>query len=257
LERLQKIIAQAGVASRRRAESLITEGRVRVNGQVVTELGAKAHPGRDAIEVDGRRLQVPRAWTYILLYKPTGVVTTAHDELGRRTVFDLVKGIDARLFTVGRLDYDAEGALLLTNDGELAADLTHPSGQVPKTYQVKVRGLPAEEILARLNKGVVLEDGLAQASGVHRVAVGRSPSPVNAWIELTVTEGRNHLVKRMFEAIGHPVVRLRRVGFAHLTLEGLRQGRWRHLRRDELKLLQSTARAARKRREKPGDDPSA
>lgn len=250
MERLQKIIAQAGVASRRRAESLITEGRVRVNGRTVTELGAKADPERDRIEVDGQRIQVPRAWTYILLYKPTGTVTTAQDEFQRKTVFDVLKGVDARLFSVGRLDYDAEGALLLTNDGELAAALAHPSGEVAKTYRVKVRGQPEDDALNKLTRGVILEDGLATATHVHRSVPSQQTSENNTWIELTVTEGRNHLVKRMLEAIGHPVIRLRRTSFAGLTLDGLRAGQWRHLRRDELKRLRELARAARRRREK-------
>lgn len=250
-ERLQKLIARAGVAARRKAETLIAEGRVRVNGQIVDQLGAKADPERDRIEVDGKRLHFPRAFTYIVLNKPPDVVTTARDEHGRQTVLDLLKGVRSRVFPVGRLDLDAEGVLLLTDDGRLAADLTHPAGEVPKTYRAKVKGHPDDATLARLEQGVLLEDGEARARNVHRV---QSPSPrgtrpqANTWVELTVTEGRNRLVKRMFEAIGHPVVRLRRVRFATLTLDGLRPGQWRNLRRDELRKLRETARRARSKR---------
>lgn len=248
-ERLQKILAQAGQASRRKAELMITAGRVKVNGQVVTELGTRADPDKDRIELDGKAVRVPRAWTYILLHKTAGVVTTASDEFDRKTVMDLVKGIDARLFPVGRLDLDAEGLLLLTNDGDLAAALTHPAGEIPKTYRVKVKGTPTEPSLERLRKGVELEDGLATASFVHRYdAGGPKASRDNVWIELTVTEGRNHLVKRMFEAIGHPCIRLRRISFANLDIEGVRPGQWRNLRGPELHKLKALARGAARKR---------
>ena len=249
-ERLQKLIAQAGVASRRKAEALIQAGRVRVNGEVVTTPGTKADLRADRVEVDGRVLKRPRAWTYVLLNKPAGVVTTASDEYQRETVLDLIKGVEARIFPVGRLDLDAEGLLLLTNDGELTAALTHPAGQVNKTYRVKVRGRPTDEALAQLMTGVILEDGPAQAAHVHRTEVaGPRTSRQNTWIELTVTEGRNHLVKRMFDAIGHPVIRLRRVAMANLDLSGLAPGRWRHLRREELRKLKAIGRTARRKRD--------
>lgn len=247
-DRLQKIIARAGITSRRKAEDLITAGRVRVNGQLVTELGAKADPETDRIEVDGAAISLPRAWTYLILNKPPGVVTTASDEFDRDTVLDLIQGVDARIFPVGRLDIDAEGLLLLTNDGDLAAALTHPAGEVEKVYRTKLKGQPSDETLERLMFGVDLEDGLARAAYVHRVDLGRRQSRANAWIELTVTEGRNHLVKRMCAAIGHPVLRLRRMAFANLTMEGLRPGQWRPLDKDELRKLRAIAKIARKRR---------
>lgn len=251
IDRLQKIIAQAGIASRRKAEALITAGRVKVNGAVVTELGAKADADSDTIEVDGKVIRRPRAWTYIILNKPGGVVTTASDEFDRKTVFDVLKGVDTRLFPVGRLDLDAEGLLLLTNDGELAAGLTHPAGEVPKTYRAKVKGIPNEAALDRLRAGVDLEDGAARADFVHRVeSGGPKTSRDNAWIELTVTEGRNHLVKRLLEAIGHPVIRLRRVAFANLDLEGLRPGQHRHLRKAELQKIKAIARTAIRKRDR-------
>ncbi|MCA9541520.1 MAG: rRNA pseudouridine synthase [Myxococcales bacterium] len=248
-ERLQKLIAQAGLASRRKAEQLITEGRVRVNGQVVTELGSRADAARDRIEVDGKRLSMPKAWTYIVLNKPAGVVTTASDEFDRKTVLELLKGVEARVYPVGRLDLDAEGVLLLTNDGQLAAALTHPSGGVEKTYRAKVKGQMTDDAINRLRTGVVLEDGPAIGTNVHRVQPGHQDTRYHTWVELTVTEGRNHLIKRMFEALGHPVIRLRRMRFAHLDAADLRAGQWRHLRREELRKLQALARGARRRRE--------
>ncbi len=248
LDRLQKIIARAGVTSRRKAEGLITAGRVTVDGAVVTELGAKADPGEARIEVDGKAITIPRAWTYVIINKPPGVVTTASDEFDRRTVLDLVADLDARVFPVGRLDRDAEGLLLLTNDGDLAAALTHPAGEVPKVYRTKLKGQPTEDALAQLMLGVDLEDGLARAQYVHRVDLGRRQSRVNAWIELTVTEGRNHLVKRMCAAIGHPVLKLRRMQFANLDMEGLRPGQHRPLNKEEQRKLKAIARAAARRR---------
>jgi pseudouridine synthase len=250
-ERLQKIIASAGIAARRKAEQLITEGRVRVNGEVVTQLGAKADPERDRIEVDERPIEVPRTRTYVLLHKPNNVVTTASDEHGRKTVLELVREVPARLFPVGRLDYDAEGVLLLTDDGELAAALTHPAGEVPKTYRAKVRGHPTDATLQRLEQGVALDDGPARATAVGRVPSTTGQPASTEWIELTVTEGRNRMVKRMFEAVGHPVVRLRRTAFAGLAADDLRPGQWRRLRAAELRQLQTLARAAREKRAPP------
>ncbi|MEZ4474304.1 MAG: pseudouridine synthase [bacterium] len=248
MDRLQKILARAGVASRRAAEDLLREGRVRVNGEVAS-LGQSADAERDLIELDGKRIRLPRAWTYIILYKPEGVVTTASDEYDRRNVIDLIKGVEARIYPVGRLDLDAEGLLLLTNDGDMTTALTHPAGEVPKTYRVKARGQIAEASLDKLRQGVILEDGPARATFVHRIAHrGPQQSTDNTWIELTVTEGRNHLVKRMLESIGHPVVRLRRMTFANLDLAGLRPGDWRNLRRDELHKLKGIARTAARRR---------
>lgn len=249
LDRLQKIIARAGIASRRKAEDLITAGRVTVDGAVVTELGAKADPDENRIAVDGKAISMPRAWTYVIINKPPGVVTTASDEFDRQTVLDLVKGVDARVFPVGRLDRDAEGLLLLTNDGDLAAALTHPAGEVPKVYRTKLKGMPTEEALSKLMFGVDLEDGLARAEYVHMVDLGRRQSRTNAWIELTVTEGRNHLVKRMCAAIGHPVLKLRRMQFANLDMEGLRPGQHRNLGKEEVRKLRAIARDARRRRD--------
>ena len=249
-ERLQKLIAQAGLASRRKAETMIAEGRVRVNGRIVTQAGTKADPHKDKIEVDGKRIVRPKAWTYILLNKPDGVVTTLSDEFDRQNVVELIKGVKARIYPVGRLDLDAEGVLLLTNDGDMAAALTHPAGQTEKVYRVKVRGLVTGEALQQLQTGVILEDGFAQATNVREVR-GRGPaSDTNSWIELTVTEGRNHLVKRMCDAVGHRVVRLRRMSFAGLRCGDLQRGKWRHLNREELRKLKAKARTAKNKRDK-------
>jgi pseudouridine synthase len=256
LERLQKILAKSGVAARRKAEELITAGRVAVNGEVVRELGSRADPDRDRITLDGRVLEQPRTPTYIVLWKPAGVVTTAKDELNRRTVVDLVR-CDTRVFPVGRLDMDAEGVLLMTDDGDLAAALTHPSGEVPKVYRAKVRGRPSPETLKLLEKGLELEDGFAIAT--HAKWVDSDPESPRGkaigWVELTVTEGRNHLVKRMLDAVGHPVLALRRLRFGPLDLEGLRVGKWRHLRHEEVRRVRSTATQAKKKRKAAGPRP--
>jgi pseudouridine synthase len=227
---------------------MIKDGRVRLNGRVVTELGTKADPRSDRIDVDGKRMIRPKTWTYIVMNKPTGTVTTAKDEFDRKTVLEVVKGVEARIYPVGRLDLDAEGVLILTNDGDLAAALTHPSGRIEKVYRCKVRGEVGDEAIERLGRGVVLEDGFAQATGVRRMP-SRVQMERNAWIELTVTEGRNHLIKRMCDSVGHPVVRLQRRTFAGLSCPDLKPGQWRHLRKEELKKLKAQARAAKRRRE--------
>jgi len=239
-ERLQKALARAGVASRRAAEQMIVEGRVRVNDVVVKELGTKVDPSRDQVRVDGRVVQVMPAEAqekvYFLLNKPTGFLTTTKDDRGRRTVMDLVKTASAaRIYPVGRLDYDAEGALLLTNDGELANLLTHPRYHVPKTYNAKVKGLPQEVDLDKLRRGIYLEDGPTKPAHVEIIQRVR----VNTWVEITVTEGRNRLIKRMFWRINHPVLKLVRTKFGALDTEGLRVGEYRELEPRELDQLRS------------------
>lgn len=250
-ERLQKLIARAGIAARRKSEELITAGRVKVNDQIVTELGTKADPTRDKIEVDGRRIEMPKVPTYIVLWKPTGVVTTASDELNRRTVLDLVR-CEARVFPVGQLDYDTEGVMLLTDDGALAAALTQSGTTVEKVFRCKVRGFVHRDIIDKLKLGVQLEDGLAQALKVELFA-GEHPGQMRgaAMVELTVTGSHNQLVKRMLEAVGHPALTVRRVKFGPLDLDDLRPGKWRHLRRDELARLRATASRAKKNRKPP------
>jgi 23S rRNA pseudouridine2605 synthase len=256
-DRLQKIIAQAGLCSRRQAEELIKQGQVKVNGQLVSELGVKADPTKDRIEVRGKKL-LKEERRYILLHKPIHCVTTSSDDRGRDTVFDHIKGVSERLFSVGRLDFDTEGLLLLTNDGELAHGLTHPSSQTPKVYQVKVEGNPSLETLEQLQMGVLLEDGPATATEVFMVNPGHRVSKRNTWLQLTVTEGRNRMIRRMMEQVGHPVMRLRRVGFASLELtDALRPGAWRNLKADEVKKLKKSAQAAIAKRKKSQEQSEA
>ncbi len=237
-ERLQKALARAGVASRRAAEQMIVAGRVRVNEKVVTELGTKIDPGKDDVRVDGRRIQVTspdkQEKVYFLLNKPAGFLTTTKDDRGRKTVMDLVIGASqARIYPVGRLDFDAEGALLLTNDGELANLLTHPRYHVPKTYLAKVKGSPSEDKLDKLRRGIYLEDGPTKPAHIEVVEKAK----VNTWVEITVTEGRNRLIKRMFWRIQHPVLKLVRTRFGALDTEKLRLGDYRELSKKEMQEL--------------------
>ncbi len=232
LERLQKIIARAGLASRRSAEDLITGGRVRVNGRVVTELGAKADPRNDKVEVDGQRL-VAEELFYIVLHKPRNVVATLSDPEGRPTVATLLKDAGARVYPVGRLDFATSGVLLATNDGDFANGLLHPRGGVPKTYVLKVSGVMQEEDLERWRTGVRLEDGMTLPADVRLIRHEGDKS----WIEVTLREGRNQQIRRMGEATRFPVMRLARISFAGVTHEGLRPGAWRSLTVDELNAI--------------------
>lgn len=247
-ERLQKLIARAGIAARRKAEDIITAGRVTVNGTVVTELGTKADPGKDRIEVDGRRLEMPRAPTYIVVWKPAGVVTSAADEFDRRTIFDVVR-CEARVFPVGQLDYDTEGVLLLTDDGGLAAALTHSAAGIEKVFRCKIKGFMTKEAIDKLKLGVELEEGLIQAQRVE-VFAGDHPGQIRgaAFVELTVLGSHNNLIKRMLDAVGHPALSIRRVRFGPLDIEDLKPGKWRNLRKDELARLRAAASRARKNR---------
>ncbi|GIV19120.1 MAG: pseudouridine synthase [Armatimonadota bacterium] len=234
-QRLQKTLAQAGYGSRRACEQIILQGRVRVNGQVVTQLGAQVDPHTDIIEVDGKRVQLPEQHTYILLHKPAGVVTTRRDAHAARTVMDLLQGVTAAVFPVGRLDADTTGALLLTDDGELAYRLTHPRYGVPKTYLVEVRGEVGEEALRRLREGLPLEDGMTAPAQVQKVRYLAERK--TTLLRLTIHEGRKRQVKRMCQAVGHPVVRLHRERFGVLTLRNLPVGAWRHLTEEEVAVL--------------------
>ncbi|RKG95415.1 pseudouridine synthase [Corallococcus sp. CA053C] len=236
-ERLQKYLARAGVASRRHAEELITSGRVGVNNQTVTELGSRVEPGTDLVTVDGKLVTPPEESSYYLLYKPIGVVTTLSDPQGRPTVANYVEETGRRLFPVGRLDYDAEGALLFTDDGALAHKLTHPSFQVPRTYLAKVKGVPDMPTIEKLRGGVRLEDGMATP-----VYVGIFEKVErNTWLKIVVAEGRPHLIKRLCAAVGHPVVRLFRPAYAGVGVEGLRPGQLRQLKLSEVMQLNEVA----------------
>jgi 23S rRNA pseudouridine2605 synthase len=231
-ERLQKLIAAAGLASRRQAERWIEAGRVTVNGRPAS-LGTQADAERDRIEIDGRPLRMEQAKVYLLLNKPVGYVTTARDPQGRKVVSDLLRDIKVRVFAVGRLDLNTEGLLLLTNDGGLAARLTHPRHQIAKTYLVRIRGALSAAARLRLEQGVELDDGLTAPARVAKVRSSGS----HTWLELTITEGRNRQVRRMCEAVGHSVSRLKRIGLAFLNLDGLPVGKYRQLTAAEVKRL--------------------
>jgi 23S rRNA pseudouridine2605 synthase len=235
MERIQKILAAGGLASRRAAEKLITEGRVRVNGQVVTELGAKADARNDRIEVDGKRV-VAEHHVYIVLHKPRGVVATMSDPEGRPTVRDILAPVGARVYPVGRLDFATSGVLLATNDGDFAEGLLHPKRAVPKTYVVKVNGKMKAEDMDRWRSGVQLEDGMTHAAEAKTLRFEGDKT----WFELTIKEGRNQQIRRMGEATGFPVMRLARLEFAQISAEGLRPGQWRHMTREELVQLKKT-----------------
>lgn len=239
-ERLQKVMARAGVASRRACERIIRGGRVTVNGRVVTELGTRVTPGVDQIAVDGKPLKV-EPLTYILLHKPAGYITTVRDPQGRPTVMDLVPGVGVRLFPVGRLDYDSSGLLILTNDGELANALTHPRYGARKTYRVLVRGGVSEEALKTLQRGVQLSDGPARA---HAISV-EGKSGGNTWLEVVLTEGRNRMLRRMLAAVGLEVLQLIRVEEAGISLGALPPGQFRHLTPSEVESLRAHTRHLR------------
>ena len=256
-ERLQKLIAAAGIASRRKAEELITAGLVSVNGQTVTELGTKADPQTDSIKVKGRLLGAAERHVYLLLNKPKGYVTTVTDPEGRPTVLDLVRGVRSRVYPVGRLDYLSEGLLLLTNDGELAQQLSHASSHVSKTYLVKVSGKPSDAKISELRAGIflpaektplkspeALRDG--RLATRHSKAVRTAPLRIklvrdaaNPWYEVTLIEGRNRQIRRMFEQIGHHVEKIKRVRYGPLELD-VEPGKFRHLTPEEVRRLQSS-----------------
>ncbi len=246
--RLQKILSAAGVASRRLSEELIVQGRVTVNGATTTELGTKADPSRDDIRVDGRRIHVDQRRRYILLNKPRGYVTTRHDPEGRPTVLDLVKGVNEYLYPVGRLDYDSEGLLLLTNDGELADRLTHPRYEVDRVYEARVRGVPDAHTLQRLARGVIV-DGRKTAPA--RLTIKPSTSApadrtgTQTTVEISVHEGRQRQVRNMFDAVGHPVIRLRRIRIGPIEDPALKVGYWRELSPREVAKLRTASQSAK------------
>ena len=223
-ERLQKILSRAGIASRRKAEQMIVEGRVTVNGQVVTELGSKADLDRDHVKADGKLLHAPKNLVYLALNKPDGYVTTTSDPQGRPTVMDLIKGVRERVYPVGRLDYHSEGLLLLTNDGELANALMSAASHVQKTYVVKVNGVLSSADEEKFRKGVPLMGRRTAPAGLKLIKPGDNP-----WYEVRLIEGRNNQIRLMFQHFGRLVEKLRRVRVGHVDLSGLPPGRFRHL----------------------------
>jgi 23S rRNA pseudouridine2605 synthase len=225
LERLQKIISQAGIASRRAGEKMIAEGRISVNRAVVTELGTKADPQTDEIRVDGRLISLETEKIYLMLHKPQGYVTTLSDPQGRPIVTDLLTGVAERVYPVGRLDYDSEGLLILTNDGEFSQRIQHPRYGIPKTYRVKVEGVLLKGELKALENGIDLPDGRFAPADVRLEKTNRG----STWLTITITDGRNRVIRRAFDSIGHSVVRLVRIAVADISLGSLREGAWRML----------------------------
>jgi pseudouridine synthase len=244
--RLQKIISTAGVASRRAAEKLILDGRVSVNGQVVRELGSKADPDIDEIRVDDRRIKKAARLRYFLLNKPRGYVTTRSDPEKRRTVLDLLKGVREYVYPVGRLDYDSEGLLILTNDGELAATLTHPKHEVERVYEAQVLGIPDAHDLDRLSRGIVIEGRRTSPAGVELLRERRASGDTST-LRVTIHEGRSRQVRKMCDAIGHPVQALRRVRIGPLVDRNLKLGAYRELTPEEVRRLKRSSRKATSR----------
>jgi 23S rRNA pseudouridine2605 synthase len=231
-KRLQKILSEIGIASRRSAEELIIEGRVTVNGRIAI-LGMKADPDRDHIKFDGKLIARPEPKVYIILNKPRSVVTSLRDPEGRPTVKDYLKGVKYRIFPVGRLDYDSEGLLLLTNDGDFAQAILHPAKKISKSYLVKVKGSPEEEDIKKLRVGIQLEDGITAPAKLQK---SRSTEN-NIWLEITIHEGRKRQIRRMLEQIGHPVLKLKRIRINGIELGNLKPGEYRYLKPEELSIL--------------------
>ncbi len=229
MERLQKVMAHAGIASRRKSEEIIAQGRVKVNGKVITTMGEKVDPQKDTIEVDGKVISKEKR-IYLLLNKPTGYVSTVDDPRGRKTVLDLVGNISQRIYPAGRLDYDTSGLLILTNDGDLTYILTHPSFKVDKTYLVEVKGKVKPGDLNRLNKGIKLEDGMTVPSQTKLIS---SNSGTTNFV-MTIHEGRNRQVRRMCKKIGYQVKNLKRIGIGFLKIDELSEGEYRHLTDEEI-----------------------
>jgi 23S rRNA pseudouridine2605 synthase len=232
-ERLQKVLAHAGVASRRSCEELILAGKVKVDGKLITDLGIKVDPEKSVIEVTGKPIPGKEQLIYILLYKPAGFLSTVHDPQKRRTVMDLIHGVRQRVYPVGRLDYDTSGFILLTNDGELANDLIHPSREVEKTYRALVKGIPTGKCLGELAKGIMLEDGKTAPAQVKVKKIING----NALVDITIHEGRNRQVRRMFQRVGNPVIRLKRIAFGPLKIGRMKPGEWRYLTDREVEIL--------------------
>lgn len=245
-ERLQKIISMAGIASRRKAEEYITQGRVSVNGQMITVLGSKADPEQDHIRVDGKLIRIQGKRVYLLLNKPPGYVSTVRDPEQRATVISLLKGVRERVYPVGRLDYASAGLLLLTNDGDLANLMMSRTSEFPRTYHVKLEGPPTPGGLEKLAQGIPLDGRRTAPAQIRPIPMGTGRG--KPWYEITLTEGRYHQVRRMFERIGQGVLKLKRVRIAFLTVDGLPLGQFRHLTSQEVARLKNWKPAQKQRR---------
>ena len=240
LDRLQKTLSRHGIASRREAEQMILAGRVAVNGIKVTELGIKADPDRDRIEVDGKLLQTTAPeFVYLLLNKPTGIVCTCDDPQGRRTVIDILPSEYRHVYPVGRLDYNSSGALILTNNGDFANFLMHPRHHVPKTYEVWIRGVPDSQTINQWQTGVILDGRLTQPATVNILKVDRNNQNPRTQLQIILSEGRNRQIRKVSALLGHPVLSLHRVAIASISLAHLRMGAYRQLNDDEIKILGS------------------
>jgi 23S rRNA pseudouridine2605 synthase len=232
-ERLQKVLAKAGIASRRQAEDLIRKGRIRVDGEVVTEMGVRVNPNSQKIECDGIPVTAPEKKIYILLHKPAGILSTVHDPQGRAIVTDLLPDVNERVYPVGRLDFNTEGALLLTNDGELAQKVLHPSHEVKKTYVAKVKGRPDREKLAALSRGINLDGRKTWPADIEVLHA----DPQMTTIKIIIHEGRKRQVRKMFGAVGHPVLHLQRIAYGQLQLGDLAPGKYRILGPDDIAMI--------------------
>jgi pseudouridine synthase len=234
-ERIQKVLARAGLASRREAERWLAEGRITVNGAVVTQPGTRVDPEHDHIKVDGRRMREAGRRVYYLLNKPDGFVTTVKDPQGRPVVMDLMRGVRERVFPVGRLDYHTTGLLLMTNDGDLADRLLRPASGCGKVYRAKVKGAPSAETLKRLSRGIVIDGRRALPCRLRALGGDK-----HTWVEVTLTEGRRNQIRRMFQMMGHPVAKLHRLSIGPLTDRGLAAGQYRALTEGELRRLRES-----------------
>lgn len=237
LERIQKIISRSGVASRRHAEEMILQERVTVNGKIVKKLGTKVDPEKDHIKVNGKLINPRQPKTYILLNKPRGYITSLRDKEGRPVVIDLLKGIRTRVYPVGRLDYDTEGLLLLTNDGDLANAVMHPEREIKKTYYVKIKGTLDDKDFERLKRGIKIEEYLTAPANVKKL----KKTNENSWIEMVIHEGRKRQIRKILEKIGHPVLKLKRIKIGFLDLKGVETGKYRYLTPQEVSRLKAIA----------------
>lgn len=235
LERLQKIMSESGVASRRKCEELIKSKRVKVNGIVISELGAKADREKDLIEVDGKPLAQPGKKLYILMNKPVGCITSAKDQFGRPTVLDLLKGVKERVYPVGRLDYDTSGLLILTNDGDLTYRITHPKHNIDKTYRALLSGMADEYDIAAFRRGIAVEDYITSPAILKIIKYVSG----NTLADITIHEGKNRQVRKMCAAINHPVINLKRISIGGLSIGDLKEGDWRMLTSDEVDYLKA------------------
>lgn len=231
--RLQKYMAQCGVASRRKCEEMIKSGQVTINGEVVRDMGVKIDPSHDRVFVNGKRISLEENYVYIMLNKPRGYITTVKDQYNRPIVMDLVKDISERIYPIGRLDYESEGLLLLTNDGNIAFHLTHPRHQIDKEYVVRVEGCPSSEDIDKLRNGIDIGGFITSPAQVDLIRKNKQTS----LIRITIKEGKNRQVRRMFDAIGHPVIYLKRIRIGNIKLGNLELGKWRHLTNKELEAL--------------------